>query len=704
MSLDECPSRRGEQKPSFSVRISMTNGFQKLEKKILILAATCFVVFSYFLYDDSLLDFDSNTGDLQKIGVISLKSNDVRQKYSKQYIWRKSSKNSAVHQGDSVFTGENSESQIELLDGSKMTIHENSLVVFNFADGQLGLDFNFGGMTGGITGDTKLRVKDCGQVYELSGGGSQFQLDKEGGCKGVKVKVLTGQVSVNGSSLKKSETAIVKKGFAPRILPPEPAKPKVITTLAAAPIPLDVPGTLLPALDSAQPADETVQTVDTQPKAEATPAPLVAEKKQMMAPVIIEPVDKYEHLLSYDESGKLTSPSFVILKWTVTETVNPKPYFEMEIATDPQFASVISRRYSPQVSARSPDLKKGEYFFRVREYISKDQPSSEFLWSKAIAFSVQEKRSDETLPAPKLLTKNINYRAPASAPPIFKWTSVPKAEKYVVEVSPANDFKKTARFTVNELSHPWNQFLEGKYFFRVSAVSKSGGRSEPSEIGSIDVKLTAPVLTPVEPHTVLLKDAEDPGGPEKFKVKWTGLSIADSYQIELSEGDDFKNALVFKSREPANVIVAPKPGSYKWRVRPLASTGKPLTDYSQSGDLQYNIKVPLVTPTLLEPGENLTLYFQQDTSTPFWMEWKVVRQATFYDIQVSTKKDFSVVDITKRTTDHRFLFNHKLPQGNLYWRVRAQGENGKLSDWTTARRVRVLAGKESAESENENGD
>jgi hypothetical protein len=676
----------------------MTNGFKKLEKQILAFAATCFVVFSYFLYDDSLLDFDSNTGDLQKIGVISLKTNDVRQKYSKQYIWRKSSKNSNVHQGDSVFTGEKSESQIELLDGSKMLIRENSLVVFNMVDGQLGLDFNFGGMTGGITGNTKLKVIDCGQVYELSGNGSQFQLDKEGGCKGVKVKVITGQVSVNGSSLKKSETAIIKKGFAPRVLPPEPPPKKVITTLAAAPIPLD---TEVPAAVAAAPQPVTPEP---QPVNEAAPVPVAAPQKQQSAPVVTEPLDKYEHILSYDDSDKLVTPAFILLKWSVSGTVNPKPYFEMEIASDAQFTNVISRRYSPELTSRSPDLQKGEYFFRVREYISKDQPAAEFLWSQPIAFTVQEKRGEPKLAAPKLLTKAISYRAPASSPPTFKWAAVPKADKYTVEISPNEDFKKIMRFTAGELSHTWAQYLEGKYFFRVLAVSKTGDRSPPSEVGTVDVKLNIPVLSPVEPRTVLLKNADDPGGPEKFEVKWTGLSIADSYQIELSEENDFKKAIVFKSREPASAIVAPKPGNYKWRVRPLASTGKPLTDYSKTGDLQYNIKVPLVTPTLLEPGENLTLYFQQDSSTPFWMEWKVVRQAEFYDIQVSTKKDFSVVDITKRTTDHRFLFNHKLPQGNLYWRVRAQGENGKLSEWTTARRVRVLAGKESANSDTGNGE
>lgn len=70
--------------------------FTKTEKTIFTLALLVLVIFTYFLYDDSLIFPRESTSNLQPIGDISASSNDVRRKNIESFSWMPASKTDQV--------------------------------------------------------------------------------------------------------------------------------------------------------------------------------------------------------------------------------------------------------------------------------------------------------------------------------------------------------------------------------------------------------------------------------------------------------------------------------------------------------------------------------------------------------------------------------------------------------------------------------
>lgn len=606
----------------------------------MLVAIICCFVFSYLLYDDSLIDFDDRSASTPLVGVISDKTNDVRQKFSRQYLWRPSKLKAAIHQGDSLFTGTNSQSKVILSDGSEILIKENSLIVFSNSKGDVGLDFKFGQVVANFSATSKMKLQECGEDFEISGKNGQLQFDKEAGCKGLRVKVVSGEVAINGKKFVTPAVALLNKG----------SKPVAVT---------------------------------------ASPVEKIAATKIIPSPLITEPIDHFNHILNYDENDKLLSANTLAIKWTFPK----KALFDVELSQDALFKQIVDKSIESGYQKTSPQLAMGNYYLRVREH---QDPKSKVItskpWSKTVHFSVSKNFRPPTIEPPVLLTKNIIYQAPADNPPVFKWQAAKGAAKYVFEIAKQPDFKDKTEISLDQLRFEWSKYSRGKYHFRVLGLSPKGYRGPVSETGFVDIRLARPLLEPVAPLTVQGKTPEDQGDPQEFKVKWTGLPIAESYKVEISEDDSFKKPITYVSRGPASTVIVPKPGNFKWRVQPLASNGKPLTPYSNRGELQYNLKVPLATPSLLEPASNMTLFFQKTAAQIFWLEWKNVRQAESYQLEVATDKEFAKVVFKTETKKPRFLMKQKLPQGKLFWRVRADGD-GKSSHWSEARRMKVFAGK-----------
>src|SRR5690606_24075572 len=132
--------------------------FTKTDRVILLLAAVVLAVFSYFLYDDSLLFPRPESKDLQKIGQVAFSSNDVRLKTMTAFTWFPAQKTDSVHLQDSVFTGENSEARLQLEDGTVLTLKPNSLITLNMNDGQMSLDLRYGDLSSKLSGKGALKI------------------------------------------------------------------------------------------------------------------------------------------------------------------------------------------------------------------------------------------------------------------------------------------------------------------------------------------------------------------------------------------------------------------------------------------------------------------------------------------------------------------------------------------------------------------
>lgn len=131
------------------------------------------------------------------------------------------------------------------------------------------------------------------------------------------------------------------------------------------------------------------------------------------------------------------------------------------------------------------------------------------------------------------------------------------------------------------------------------------------------------------------------------------------------------------------------------RVRPLDSESRPLADFSEVQKVNYVYRIPLAQPTLLEPSNNITMFFQT-TDAPFYFVWKKVQQADWYIFEVATDPEFNTKLVSQKVTDGRFLFKPTTSVGQIYWRIKAEN-NERESNWSQTRSIKLFSGRRATE-------
>mgnify|MGYP000374426447 CR=1 FL=1 len=104
--------------------------YSKFDKQIMSVALLVFLVSAYLISNPSLIDsFLDKKIKGHEIAIVLHSTNDVRRRHKKSFQWLSLDKKKAIIDGDSVFTGSDSTSEIKLHSGSRIRLSENSLVV-----------------------------------------------------------------------------------------------------------------------------------------------------------------------------------------------------------------------------------------------------------------------------------------------------------------------------------------------------------------------------------------------------------------------------------------------------------------------------------------------------------------------------------------------------------------------------------------------
>src|SRR5687767_13485824 len=113
---------------------------------ILVLASILLVGSVYLLFKDigGLDDYSK----LTPVGKFASSRNDVRRKVQSGFSWGNVSEADIVYEGDSVFTGDESEANIALDNGATLTVDSKSLVVIRTQSGRVAFDLQYGSLAG----------------------------------------------------------------------------------------------------------------------------------------------------------------------------------------------------------------------------------------------------------------------------------------------------------------------------------------------------------------------------------------------------------------------------------------------------------------------------------------------------------------------------------------------------------------------------
>ena len=109
----------------------MDQSLGRLDKFILAISLVGACVFGVLLWNENILisRLASNNPSLEPIGRIEFSRNDVRRRVNRSLMWHDLSSEEVVFDRDSIFTGENSETEISLGDGNTIQVGASSLVV-----------------------------------------------------------------------------------------------------------------------------------------------------------------------------------------------------------------------------------------------------------------------------------------------------------------------------------------------------------------------------------------------------------------------------------------------------------------------------------------------------------------------------------------------------------------------------------------------
>ncbi len=141
------------------------------------------------------------------IGTITRAENDTRHRITGSFVWFKAKDDQNIRGGDAVFSGEKSNVQIGLKNGSGVTVGENSLVVFSEFDNMAMPDLQMGNFNFRVNGTASVMID--GQLTTVKGTNSEIQVVLKKGEKPV-MKLLKGSAEVETSEQKFTPLAINK--------------------------------------------------------------------------------------------------------------------------------------------------------------------------------------------------------------------------------------------------------------------------------------------------------------------------------------------------------------------------------------------------------------------------------------------------------------------------------------------------------------
>lgn len=633
--------------------------FDTKEKSILLVTLMgCFALL-YLLFDDSILT-DSFTGnESELIGKLTLATGDVRHKNNKDFQWKTAKQERKLFWGDGVFTGGNSRANVELLNGGHLELDPNSLVILTPNQKDLTLDLKFGQFKGDLNGG-ELKVRMGEEVLTVkSAAGSKTSSIEFGrdAKKNLVINVVKGSVDVTGSngSRKVASGSNTKVSADGKSLAEVVASPSILRSTASG-------------------KQEKTET----------------EKPIRKRTIWKDGAKTHKMIVQLDENGDPVEKPKLDLNWIPNEEGSETI---VEVSKDPSFSNILMTKNSTDSSLSAEVDGPGTYYVRVKPAGSTDTP-----WSPVQSFEVKGREMPPVW-APQLLSQKHVIDPEVTNSAKLQWTPQERAENYVVEYAKDSEFKEILKSEETKEDHlNFVASKPGKTFFRVRGVNSKGVPGDISPVGEILVPPRALSLSTVESREVFGKSPKAPPEVIDVKVSWTQLKTAKQYEVQLSTDPKFKKE-VKKFITPTNSgsLKVSEPGDYNVRIRPLAEDKTPTGPFTAAQTFNYTYKIPLAQPVLVEPMANSTMFFQT-AGAPFWFVWKKVRQADVYELEVATDGEFKNKIVSKQTANSRFLFDEKVPSGQLYWRVRATNSE-RQSNWSESRAVKIFSGRRANESE-----
>ena len=612
-----------------------------IDALILVIASFMLVISLVLFFADGYFFGNDSYANLIPVGKFDLAKNDVRRRVDSGLTWNNVSSPEIVYEGDSVFTGDDSEASVALSNGALIKIDPKSLVVIRTRGNNTEIDLQYGSLQGKVGGAQGLILTQNGKSEELSSQGAEVRIVRAQRSQETKVQVVKGEVKVSSGdkpedkeTIEQDEVAEFKPAAQPvvkkapvTLLSPENGETRWVTTGTSVPFKWkasgnstehrfevsrdssfatpsfksEVNGTTYELAETSRPEGTFYWRVT--PKVGEPSMPSRLNIYPDVAPLPVTPTEGQTYWIE----NAADKTKVVYFTW---DDKAGSTSWKLQVAHDEQFKDIVYEHQGKTTSERAA-LPPGQYIYRV---LGEHQMRKNPPWSRLVAFSVKSGAKGPKIPV--LENERISYEIPRSAlkgvtekdvqagrgvkpeglKP-FAWTPVEGASLYEVEISQSEDFKNGVKQTVQEPKFAPQEVKPGSLFMRVRAKGESGRMSAVSEPARLDVTLPAPDLAKIDAEKKVFKTQKDlDAASHDFKLAWTPVPYASSYELQWGADPEFSKSKKFNVKETKRTIPVHRAMDYSARVRALGRDGQPLSPYSQTKTASY--KKELFVPPL----------------------------------------------------------------------------------------------------------
>lgn len=541
--------------------------FQKLEKFFKEDSITIYVcvigllIGFYALHTDfSFFNIGGRNASGETIGVVSTVESDVRLRGSKNIFWEIARSDDSIIQGDSLFVGPNSSIVVNFEDGTSITIGANSLIKFKAEGDKIKLNLQYGSIKSQNL-PAKLVLDDCRKSLDIQStkGDTDLEISKTSKCGKIQVKTKKGDIKVNDEVVTKTKSLIVAPLPIVKLID-KPIINEAIVKLES-----------LPAVEVAK--INEMKPYDVQKKIEAETKPLLPPQLLRQKARII--VNK----------NKIPAAS-----WLKAE--NAKEYI-LETADNPEFTNLVVSRTSDSIS-KIENLTGDQVYYRLKS-VGYNNATSEYSQTGQIELAYPSIKIKRDRIVYDYIAKSSKDVGPAKKFNV-KWTDVPNADKYVVEVdTKTGDFSNATSYTTREPASAIKIPGQGQYKYRVSAYSKAERKiSSTSKFGEVIYNRLFNIKTPeIEKTASSLQFFFQKGLGKYIWLKWIAPENkkSDTFRVEIAKDENFSSLFKAYSTSKNKVLLQENipAGQYFWRVRAESGEDKEqVSDWSKLGYLEIN--------------------------------------------------------------------------------------------------------------------
>lgn len=614
--------------------------------------------------------------------------NTVKTKRSNWLAWIDSAIGIKLSDQDMVYTHSESSADLELLDGSQISLAENTLFKVTGNENNESLTLEQGIVFAKLSksrSDLKLSIGD--KELKLSANEAEFQVSKDSETENI--ALLSGEMKIQNESgiqvLKEDQQAILSGNTISVINIPVnkliPNKEKIYSIdkwdirfqwnikSDCEELKLEISkDRTFKNKRSIQVANnlETVETFDQEglyywrivgvanDQSFKTPLRTFTLKREL-APDIFSPL----------ENSKIVTFSPKLKKLQILWTKLDFKQYEVHItqAGDTKTQKVLGHSYSLE------NLFPGGYSVKIK---GDDSNRPLALWSKEVNFEIVhvEKLLEPILNAPTNGTEKVIYSNEADIH--FSWAEVIGAEKYLLEIQTSSELLQIQTFQ----NHAKVSFKEtGNFKWKVRAMTDLQ-ESISSEATFI---LTLAQDMQLEPENGALIELKRPD--QEVTFTWDSQDQkSQAYLLEISDQNNFDNIIVSrKERNTSTSITFSKTGKYYWRTRILSEDGKAI--YSRPVQIEV-VPAPPPTPLQLPDFKEIEIKIEKSSTSilDFFIsrahaseayadiDWPKNEDAKSYLLEIYQDPDMKVKVLSENIDKNSFKWTNPT-EGTFYWRV-----------------------------------